>query len=271
MEVEMSKSYFNTPQGQIHYRTEGSGEPLLLLHQVPMSLADFDNIIPLLARSYQVVAMDSMGHGNSDDLPFEFGIEDYARSVISLLDGLGINKTHIAAHHTGAMIAVEVAATYPKRVDKLVISGCPSEAPPLPPPSQRPGQTRDITMDKEGQFLIKAWETYNRLSVPDLEPQLVFKPFLIALTSRLRPDTHSPTSRNREYLENIRERMKLVKSPTLAISGSRDSFLKDIDIIKDIIPKSRTLVVEGFGFFPNVENPQGFAEAVLDFLKNPGV
>ena len=265
------KGYINTTDGQIHYHMAGSGEPLLLLHQAPMSAADFDNIIPLLAASYQVVAMDSLGHGNSDDLPYEFGIEDFARNVISFLDGLGIGKTNIAAHHTGAMIAVEVAAAYPERVDKLVISGCPTKAPPLPPPSKGPSQTRDIPMDKEGQFLIKAWETYNRLSVPELEPRLVFKPFLIALTARLRQDTHSPTSRNREYLEKIQERMRLIKCPTLAVSGGQDSFLKDIDVIKGIIPRSQALVVDGFGFFPNVENPQGFAQAVLDFLNNTNV
>jgi len=267
----MMKGYINTADGQIHYRTAGSGDPLLLLHQAPMSLADFDNIIPILAASFQVVAMDSLGHGNSDNLPYEFGIEDYARNVISFLDGLGIGKTNIAAHHTGAMIAVEVAAAYPERVDKLVISGCPANAPPLPPPSQGSPQTRDIPMDKEGQFLIKAWETYNRLSVPDLEPQLVFKPFLIALTARLRTDTHSPTSKNRQYLETIQQRVKLISSPTLVMSGSRDSFLNDIDILNDLIPHSRTQIVDGFGYFPNVENPQGFAQAVLDFLKNPEV
>ena len=267
----MKKGYVDIPEGQIHYRIDGRGEPLLLLHQAPMSSADYDSIIPILADGYCVVAMDTIGDGNSDDAPTEYKIEDYARSVISFLDGLGINRTNVVGHHTGALIAVEVAASYPERIDKLVLSGCPAHAPELPPPSKHQPQSRELEITKDGQFLIKTWETYKRLSVPDLSPELVFKPFLIALIARTRPDTHSPTGPGRQYLQNIQQRMKLIKSPTLVMSGSRDSFLNDLDTIKSLIPRSQTKIIEDFGFFPNVENPKGFAEAVLDFLKNPEV
>ena len=131
----MRRGYADTPQGQIHYRTDGSGELVLLLHQIFLSSAEYNDIIPRLAQSYRVIAMDTLGHGNSDNPPGgisaykdykvdDFTIEDHADNIVSFLDALDINKASLVGHHGGATLAAEVAASYPDRVDKLVLSGC---------------------------------------------------------------------------------------------------------------------------------------------------
>ncbi len=97
----MKKGYVALPEGQMHYRAEGEGEPLLLLHQAPLSGVEFEDIIPLLSRDFMVVAPDLPGHGQSDDLAREYGVEDYARSVVHLMDALGIKKTNLGGNHTG--------------------------------------------------------------------------------------------------------------------------------------------------------------------------
>ena len=76
----MKRGYIDIPEGQIHYRTAGSGEPLLLLHRSPSSSEEFGDVIPILARDYWVVAMDTPGYGNSDDPPRVYEIADYARN-----------------------------------------------------------------------------------------------------------------------------------------------------------------------------------------------
>jgi len=266
----VKKGYIHTTEGQIHYRTEGNGEPLLLLHQTPMSSEDYIRIIPVLSPSYRVVAWDMPGRGNSDDPPGDYEIEDYARSVTALLDGLGIDRTHLAGHHDGALIAVEVAAAYPQRVGKLFLSGCPGW--PQRKAEQRqsrstqgPSWAQQITED--GQFLLRTWEIYIRMTIPELTPEQIFPQFLTALRERHRP-------RNPElvmnYLEKIQQRMSLIQSPTMLMSGSNDLFyLGELEKTKELIPNCQTRVVDGPGQFPGVEYPEAWAQAILEFLKSP--
>jgi len=258
----MGKAYANIPEGQIHYRTEGRGPNLLLLHQAPMSGDEFADMIPILAKNYRVVAMDTLGHGNSDDPPREYEIEDFARSVINFLDILGINKTNILGHHTGATIAVELAAAYPGRVDKLILSGCPVWEPEEWKVFLSQPMTRDLAMTDDGQFLTKTWEKYKSMS-PHSNPELWFKPFIISLKARTRPyDAHFAVARY-----NIKPRLRLIKSPTLLTSGSEDVFVHQLESTKNLIPRCRTEVIEGGGFFVCFERPEEFAQAALDFLE----
>jgi pimeloyl-ACP methyl ester carboxylesterase len=72
---------------------------------------------------FMVIAMDTIGYGDSDNPPRWYAIEDYARTVIMLLDSLKVEKAVVVGHHTGSKTAVEVAVAYPERVDKLVLLG----------------------------------------------------------------------------------------------------------------------------------------------------
>ncbi len=119
----MRRGFVDTPDGQIHYLEEGSGDPVVLLHPSPHSSNFFYHTIPVLSPHLRVIAMDSMGYGDSDrpSPPYTEMIQ-YARSVTWLLDGLGIEKAHIVGFLTGAEVATEVGAAFPDRVNKLVLS-----------------------------------------------------------------------------------------------------------------------------------------------------
>jgi pimeloyl-ACP methyl ester carboxylesterase len=99
-------------QHQVHCVVDGAdaGTPLLLLHQTPRSIDEFAEVMPLLARERRVVAMDTPGYGCSDRVPGQPGVADYAGAAIDVLDGLGIERVIVVGHHTGAIIAVEMAA-----------------------------------------------------------------------------------------------------------------------------------------------------------------
>jgi pimeloyl-ACP methyl ester carboxylesterase len=81
--------------------------------------------MPLLARRRRVIAVDTLGLGNSDDPPAGFRIEDHARNIVSLCDALSISKADILGTATGARIAAEIAAQWPQRVRRLVLLGMP--------------------------------------------------------------------------------------------------------------------------------------------------
>ena len=106
---------------------EGSGEPLLLLHATPRGVDEYLELMPLLAQGRRAIAMDTIGYGDSYRPGTQPTIEDYAGGVVSLLDGLNIDKASIMGRHTGALIAivprVQVAAAHPERLDKLILYG----------------------------------------------------------------------------------------------------------------------------------------------------
>lgn len=120
----MRRGYADGGYGQIHYQDGGQGRPLLLLHQAIMSGDQFSNVFaPLRAHGLRPVAIDMPGFGMSDVPTAPPTILDYAAAVVPVLDALGIERAAIAGHHTGALVATEVALAHPERIDAVVIAG----------------------------------------------------------------------------------------------------------------------------------------------------
>ena len=109
----------------MHYRFQGSGRTVLLLHMACSSSDEFTRMIPFLSKNYRVIAPDHLGFGESDMPPREYQTADYARSILSFMDSLNIEKASILGHHAAAQIAVEIAVTCPDRVESLILSGIP--------------------------------------------------------------------------------------------------------------------------------------------------
>lgn len=119
----MRRGFVDTSAGQMHYREQGEGPALVLIHQALRSSLEYRRVIPRLADRYRVIAVDLMGYGDSTMPPSPLSVPDHARYVTELLDGLGIERAVVGGHHTGANVALEVAASFPERVDALVLSG----------------------------------------------------------------------------------------------------------------------------------------------------
>jgi len=122
----VERSFISTPSGRLHLAATGSGAPILFLHQTPRSWDEFREVLPLLGRHYRAIAMDTPGFGDSDPLAEgKASIESWAEAGHEALAVLGIGRAAIVGHHTGAAIAVEIAAAYPEHVAALVLSACP--------------------------------------------------------------------------------------------------------------------------------------------------
>jgi pimeloyl-ACP methyl ester carboxylesterase len=112
---------------KIHYIVEGRGQPVVLIHGLSASIArnwQMPGIVSMLAKDYQVIALDMPGHGESDKPLDEsaYGTQ-MVEDVIRLLDHLKIKKAHIIGYSMGGMIAVKLMAKYPERVLSGVVGG----------------------------------------------------------------------------------------------------------------------------------------------------
>src|SRR5262245_27942880 len=126
----MRRAYVDTPEGQVHYASEGEGSPLVLLHYTGRSLEFYRPIIPLLARTRRVIAVDTPGFGSSDPPERPLSIEEYANRVVDFADRLDLGVFDLFGSNTGAAIGIEIAATRPERVRKLGLMAVPYFATP---------------------------------------------------------------------------------------------------------------------------------------------
>jgi len=259
----MQRAYVDTPEGHIHYLTAGSGEPLVLLHMFPASAEQYAAMIPLLARDYRVLAMDTPGFGNSFNPTREYEIADFAATVIAFLDALGISRANVIGHYTGAATAAELGAAFPERVDKLVLSGCPYWPPERWQQFYQGWTLPPITAD--GSFLIQQWQKSQQMS-----PQMTLEDRLRGLINRFTSDLRTADTHYAIERYDFASRLPLIKSPTLLMSGSRGFFRDRLEITAPLIPGCQTKVIEGTGPGIYREQPETFAATIMEFLHSPG-
>ena len=126
MTHSIERAFVPISTGRVHVAACGAGQPILLLHQTPRSWDEYRDVLPLLGKHYRAIAMDTVGFGDSDPLPDgQDSIEAWAAAAHEVLTTLGCSSAVIAGHHTGAAIAVEMAASRSDRVEALILSACP--------------------------------------------------------------------------------------------------------------------------------------------------
>lgn len=136
----------------------GVGKPLLLLHQTPRSWDEFRDVLPLLGKKFHAIAMDTMGFGDSSRLPpGTDSIEKWAEVAVSLLDALDIGQAAVVGHHTGAVVATELAAAYPQRISAAVLSGAPLCDAAFRAAHATPPPVDNVTPKADGSHLVELW------------------------------------------------------------------------------------------------------------------
>jgi len=256
------RGFAETPLGQIHYAEAGRGKPVLLLHQTPRSWDEYRDVLPLLGRRFRSLAMDTVGFGESYKPPRVDSIEEYAKGVIAFLDALGIKRASLVGHHTGGVIAVEVAAASPDRVDRLVLSSTPYvDAEDRERRKTRPPIDR-VEPRGDGAHLQELWQRRMGFYPAD-RPDLLVRFVIDALKIGDRVEAgHEAVGR---YC--MESRVSLIRAPTLVLAGSDDPFsLPNLRPLADRIAGSETAVIDG-GMVPMVDQmPERFAEVVGEFL-----
>jgi pimeloyl-ACP methyl ester carboxylesterase len=106
----------------IHYRDEGEGDVILLLHGAFSSLHTFNEWNKLLKKHYRVIRLDLMGFGlTGPNDSNDYTLENHIRVLKAFLNILKIEKCHVVGNSLGGWLAWEFAYRYPQKVDKLVL------------------------------------------------------------------------------------------------------------------------------------------------------
>lgn len=105
----------------LYYEIHGSGEPLILLHGGLGATEMFGEVVPLLAKSRRVIAVDLQAHGRTADIGRPMSFEAMADDIAALIKHLGIEKADVMGYSLGGGVALRVAVQHPDAVKKLVL------------------------------------------------------------------------------------------------------------------------------------------------------
>ena len=104
---------------RMYYEVSGAGEPLIVLHGAYMNIPSMGAIVPRLARTHKVYALELQGHGRTTDIERPITYPDMADDVAVFMDAVGLKKADVFGYSMGAAVGLQLAIRHPDRVNKL--------------------------------------------------------------------------------------------------------------------------------------------------------
>jgi pimeloyl-ACP methyl ester carboxylesterase len=101
----------------------GTGRPLILIHGALSGIGtSFGTILPFLAKTRRVLAVELQAHGHTADIDRDLTVENFAADVVALLDHLGIDRADVYGWSMGAAVALRLGTDHADRVGRLVLA-----------------------------------------------------------------------------------------------------------------------------------------------------
>lgn len=266
--AQASTSNGTTGEGttvDFHYEVAGTGPAIVLVHGGMMDLTMWDGQVEAFAREHRVIRYDIRGFGRS---PAPAGPFSPAGDLLTLLDHLGVERAHLLAGSLGGAIAIDFALGHPERVASLIlpepgVAGWAyseevmrSMAPVI---SALQAGNRDAAV---AAFLETPAFTYGKAHHPEVFETIrtmVERNFGgIMAQQQMRFEEPAPL-----------ELLGRISAPTLLlVSEAAGPDAKSIaDRIEEAVGGAERLSIEDSGHLMNMERPDAFNRAVLDFLR----
>lgn len=269
-------SQFMTLSGmQVHYRDEGPKEdplPIILIHGTSASLHTWDGWTEALATHHRVIRFDMQGFGLTGPHPEgKYQIEDFADTLVKLMDKMGIDNAIVAGNSLGGYVAWSAALLYPERIEKLVLvdsSGLPFQSKSVPIGFRI--YSSSILKSLFGNILPRSLVKSSLENVygdPDkISEDLVDRYF--ELTTR----EGNRDALAKRFLETkagqFAKRVSELTQPTLIIWGELDRLIP-IDVGQGFhkqIANSQLITFSDLGHVPHEEDPLATVAEVEQFL-----
>ena len=213
------RGYADTPVGQLHWAEVGSGPAVLCLHQTPRSLDEYAELLPELARrGLRGIAMDTVGFGASAATG-EHTIEAYADGVEAFLEAHDLTDVTLLGHHTGGVVAVEVAARRPSRVSRLVLSSTPFTDEAFREKRRGSPGIDHVEVREDGSHLTELWQrraAFYPAGRPDILTRFVRDALTVADTLEA---GHRAVGAYR-----MEDRLPLIEVPVLLVGAAADPY-----------------------------------------------
>jgi pimeloyl-ACP methyl ester carboxylesterase len=278
-------SDFDAWQIELHghrviYHIAGQGPPVVLIHGMLNSSRHWQAVALRLAERYTVIAPDLIGHGDSATPRGDYSLGAHATGIRDLLAVLDIERATVVGHSLGGGVAMQFFYQFPQRTERLVLvssGGLGHEVSPLLRTASLPGASALVSLAAHPWFLTALHRAGERLKASDWRGAV----YLQALVRALRP-LEQPGAR-KAFLHTLRavidvhgqrvsasDRLYLLAGmPTLIVWGERDNTipLRHGLAAQQASPNIRFERLPKAAHFPHLEDPEGLACALLDFIE----
>lgn len=256
---------------EIAFTEAGEGIPVVLLHGYPFDKAMWSGQSEALAAAgFRAIAPDLRGLGETKSSSEVASMDDMARDTAALLDYLGVEKAVIGGLSMGGYVAFEFMHLFPTRVLGLVLAGTRAPADSEPEKAGREQQAQ--TMLRAGMVPISI------ATLPKLLAQrtLAEKPDVVkrirAMITRSDPKGAAAAQRGMAARRDYTGDLPNINVPTLIIVGREDSIrpVADAESMHRGIRDSRLEIIDDAAHMTNMEQPEAFNRAVIDFIRTCG-
>ena len=254
--VAARTGYANVNGVKHYYEVHGSGAPVVLLHGGISNIqTSFDRVSADLARRYQVVGIERVGHGHTADSDRPLSYEGMADDTAAVLAQLGLGRVDLVGWSDGGIVSLLVASRYPGLVRKVVVVGASTGLDGVQPDFL--GRLRGMTPEELVKLLGKERQAaYVRVSPdgPDHWPVIVGKIKDLWLSRRVE-----------------KEQLVAIEAEVLVVAGDRDIWATpehSVEIFRSL-RRGRLWIVPGTGHDVLISRPAWALPVITDFLDAP--
>jgi pimeloyl-ACP methyl ester carboxylesterase len=253
--------YKNT---KISYFDTGKSNTIILLHGFLENKSMWQELVPELSKKHRIIAIDLLGHGESDSLGYVHSMEENAQLVHAVLSELRIRKAIFVGHSMGGYVALAFAELYPANVKGLVLLNSTSKA---------DSKERKINRDRAIKAVKKDYKGFIRLAIANLfSPDNRYK-FTEEIEKAKQEALKTPLQGIVASLEGMKSRkdrevlLHLTPFPKMLILGKKDPVLVYSETLKQIENTNVKLVTFADGHMSPIENKDELIPVLLDFFK----
>lgn len=251
----------------LHYRTEGQGPAVMLIHGVGADLSSWDAIAPELAADFTVLRLDLRGHGQSGRIVGDCSLTDFVRDVVDVLAEAGVARAHVVGFSLGGLIGQGLALDHAERVDRLVL---------LSTVAGRTAEERDRMHSRVAILGEQGIE-----AVSGAAQERWFTPAFIAANPEIVRSRMEQLRNNHatSYLAaytafatgDLADRLHAIRAPTLIATGEHDfgSNPRMARFMHERIARSELCILPGLRHSVLVEAPERITALLQGFLRQP--
>jgi pimeloyl-ACP methyl ester carboxylesterase len=254
----MSDKYVQANGINIHYEEFGTGTPLILLHGGTSTLEEWKPLLPSFTPHFHVYALDSRGHGKTDNPLGRLSYRTMAEDVAAFIRALDISRPLVCGYSDGGQIVLELAMRYPGLTKALVIGAAWYKFSEQYVTAlkrwgvERPGEYDFDWVQAKYPHFVDDWKTHHHPDDPEY-----WKSLILQISEMwLNPLNYTEAD------------FKQIADPILILIGDRDGMvpLEDAFEMYQMIASSELAVLPNADHLGVVTNPETFIHIVLDFL-----
>lgn len=247
---------FVGPAPRIALSVAGAGPLAFFLHGIGGNRRHWDRQLTAFSPCFRAAAWDARGYGESDDYEGPLNFSDFGVDLLRVLDFLGEKQAHLIGLSMGGRIARSFALEHPERVACLVLANTSPGFDAL-----TPEEVRKFVEERKS----RSHEASRRLISPRARPGALEE--LLAGFDAVHPESYLKTV-EASVTQDRGAPLERLRVPTLVVTSEHDPLYPPAlaRAMARRIPGAEVVEIEGAGHLSNLEQPERFNAAVLDFL-----